>query len=112
MKTLLSATATINPAEISKKLHLKGEAMSDKETLLKRLTAYLSDEQKHTLRIYGHGASGKSTFARRLQLGLGEERANLLETDPYVITGEYRDLLSSKDFPHQKSQPASQPFMN
>ena len=76
--------------------------MSDEEKLLKRLIAYLSDEQKHTLRIYGHGASGKSTFARRLQLALGEERANLLETDPYVITGEYRDLLRSKDFPHQK----------
>ena len=102
MKTLLSATATINPAEISKKLYLKGEAMSDEEKLLKRLTAYLSDDQKHTLRIYGHGASGKSTFARKLQLALGEDRANLLETDPYVITGEYRDLLSSKDFPHQK----------
>ena len=76
--------------------------MSDEEKLLKRLTAYLSDDQHHTLRIYGHGASGKSTFARKLQLALGEERANLLETDPYVITGEYRDLLSSKDFPHQK----------
>ena len=33
---------------------------------------------------------------------LGEERANLLETDPYVISGTYRELLSSKDFPHQK----------
>ena len=66
------------------------------------MTAYLSDDQKHTLRIYGHGASGKSTFARKLQLILGEERANLLATDPYVIVGEYRDLLSSKDFPHQK----------
>ena len=76
--------------------------MSDEEKLLKRLTAYLSDDQHHTLRIYGHGASGKSTFARKLQLALGEERANLLETDPYVITGDYRDLLSSKDFPHQK----------
>ena len=76
--------------------------MSDEEKLLKRLTAYLSDDQHHTLRIYGHGASGKSTFARKLQLALGEDRANLLETDPYVITGEYRDLLSSKDFPHQK----------
>ena len=60
--------------------------MSDEEKLLERLTAYLSDDQKHTLRIYGHGASGKSTFARKLQL----------------ILGEYRDLLSSKDFPHQK----------
>lgn len=76
--------------------------MSDEEKLLERLTAYLSDDQKHTLRIYGHGASGQSTFARKLQLILGEERANLLATDPYVIVGEYRDLLSSKDFPHQK----------
>ena len=76
--------------------------MSDEEKLLERLTAYLSDDQKHTLRIYGHGASGKSTFARKLQLILGEERANLLATDPYLIVGEYRDLLSSKDFPHQK----------
>ena len=76
--------------------------MSDEEKLLERLTAYLSDDQKHTLRIYGHGASDKSAFARKLQLILGEERANLLATDPYVIVGEYRDLLSSKDFPHQK----------
>ena len=76
--------------------------MSDEGKLLESLVDYLSDGQKHTLRIYGHGASGKSTFARKLQLALGEEGANLLETDPYVITGEYRDLLSTKDFPHQK----------
>ena len=76
--------------------------MSDEGKLLESLVGYLSDGQKHTLRIYGHGASGKSTFARKLQLALGEEGANLMETDPYVITGEYRDLLSSKDFPHQK----------
>ena len=76
--------------------------MSDEEKLLESLTAYLIADQKHTIRIYGHGASGKSTFARKLQLALGEEGANLLETDPYVITGAYRDLLSSKDFPHQK----------
>ena len=76
--------------------------MSDEEKLLENLTAYLIADQKHTIRLYGHGASGKSTFARKLQLALGEERANLLETDPYVITGAYRDLLSSKDFPHQK----------
>ena len=76
--------------------------MSDEGKLLESLVDYLSDGQKHTLRIFGHGASGKSTFARKLQLALGEDRANLLKTDPYVITGEYRDLLSSKDFPHQK----------
>ena len=76
--------------------------MSDEEKLLESLTGYLIDDQRHTICIYGHGASGKSTFARKLQLILGEERTNLLTTDPYVITGEYRDLLSSKDFPHQK----------
>ncbi|WP_149556495.1 uridine kinase family protein [Streptococcus cristatus] len=76
--------------------------MSDEGKLLESLVDYLSDGQKHTLRIFGHGASGKSTFARKLQLTLGEEGTNLLETDPYVITGEYRDLLISKDFPHQK----------
>ena len=76
--------------------------MSDEGKLLESLVDYLSDGQKHTLRIFGHGASGKSTFARKLQLTLGEEGINLLETDPYVITGEYRDLLISKDFPHQK----------
>ena len=76
--------------------------MSDEEKLLESLIMYLIDDQKHTIRIYGHGASGKSTFAQKLQLMLGEERANLLETDPYVISGTYRELLSSKDFPHQK----------
>ena len=81
---------------------MKERNKSDEGKLLESLVDYLSDGQKHTLRIYGHGASGKSTFARKLQLALGEEGANLLETDPYVITGEYRDLLSSKDFPHQK----------
>ncbi|KAA0963427.1 phosphoribulokinase [Streptococcus cristatus] len=76
--------------------------MSDEGKLLESLVDYLSDGQKHALRIYGHGASGKSTFARKLQLALDEEGTNLLETDPYVITGEHRDLLSAKDFPHQK----------
>ena len=76
--------------------------MSDEGKVLESVVDYLSDGQKHTLRIFGDGASGKSTFARKLQLTLGEDGANLLETDPYVITGEYRDLLSSKDFPHQK----------
>ena len=44
--------------------------MSDEGKLLESLVDYLSDGQKHTLRIYGHGASGKSTFARKLQLAL------------------------------------------
>jgi len=76
--------------------------MEAAETLLGNLTAYLSDGRKHSLRIFGHGASGKSTFAKALQLQLGREQVNLLETDPYVISGEYRSTLAPKDFPHQK----------
>ena len=53
--------------------------------------------KKHTLAIYGHGASGKSTFAKRLVESLGRERVN-----PYIIDGEYRDLLAVKEFPEQK----------
>lgn len=62
MKTLSSVTATIDPRGIFKKFYLKGEVMSGEKKLLKRLTAYLSDDQNHTLRIYGHGASGKLTL--------------------------------------------------
>ena len=60
------------------------------------------DGKKHTLAIYGHGASGKSTFAKRLVEELGQERVNLLAADPYIIDGEYRDLLAVKEFPEQK----------
>lgn len=63
--------------------------MPDDGKFLERLTTYLSDGRKHALRIFGHGASGKSTFAKKLQMKLGETQVNLLETDPYVITGEY-----------------------
>lgn len=60
------------------------------------------DGKKHTLAIYGHGASGKSTFAKRLVESLGRERVNLLAADPYIIDGEYRDLLAVREFPEQK----------
>ena len=74
--------------------------MSDEETLLERLTAYLSDDPKHTIRIYGHGASGKSTFAQELHQALDSTTVNLLETDPY-ITSE-RHLIVPKQAPNQK----------
>ena len=71
-------------------------------SLVEVVKNYLLDGKKHTLAIYGHGASGKSTFAKRLVESLGRERVNLLVADPYIIDGEYRDLLAVKDFPEQK----------
>ena len=76
--------------------------MSDEEKLLESLTAYLIADQNILYVYMVMVLQASQLFARKLQLALGEERANLLETDPYVITGAYRDLLSSKDFPHQK----------
>lgn len=71
-------------------------------SLVEVVKNYLLDGKKHTLAIYGHGASGKSTFAKRLVESLGRERVNLLAADPYIIDGEYRDLLAVREFPEQK----------
>ncbi|WP_161979126.1 uridine kinase family protein [Streptococcus sp. S784/96/1] len=70
--------------------------------LLDYLHNYLSDGQRHTVRIFGHGGAGKSTFAKELLEILPSDKVNLLETDPYIINGELRQLVSSKDFPNQK----------
>lgn len=72
------------------------------KSLVEVVKNYLLDGKKHTLAIYGHGASGKSTFAKRLVEELGQERVNLLAAAPYIIDGEYRDLLAVKEFPEQK----------
>ena len=72
------------------------------KSLVEVVKNYLLDGKKHTLAIYGHGASGKSVFAKRLVEELGQERVNLLAADPYIIDGEYRDLLAVKEFPEQK----------
>lgn len=71
-------------------------------SLVEVVKNYLLDGKKHTLAIYGHGASGKSTFAKRLVDSLGRERVNLLAADPYIIDGEYRELLTVREFPEQK----------
>lgn len=80
------------------------------ERMLEELTSYLMDGQNHSIRIYGHGASGKSSFSRKLIDRLGSERANLLETDAYILAEDYRKLLVPRDFPEQKltaSMPAA-----
>ncbi|WP_162012018.1 hypothetical protein [Streptococcus sp. S784/96/1] len=63
--------------------------------LLDYLHNYLSDGQRHTVRIFGHGGAGKSTFAKELLEILPSDKVNLLETDPYIINGELRQLVSS-----------------
>lgn len=70
--------------------------------LLDYLHNYLSDDQRHTVRIFGHGGAGKATFAKELLEILPSDKVNLLETDPYIINGELRQLVSPKAFPNQK----------
>ncbi|WP_236561853.1 uridine kinase [Streptococcus halichoeri] len=55
-----------------------------------------------TIRIYGHGASGQSTFTKMLVEQLNPEKINLLETDPYIIDGDYRTTVQPRIFPNQK----------
>lgn len=55
-----------------------------------------------TIGIYGHGASGKSTFAERLLLKFDENQVNFLETDPYIIDGNYRSSVVPKENTNQK----------
>lgn len=62
----------------------------------------IKKKEKITIRIYGHGASGKSTFTKKLVEKLNPEKINLLETDPYIISGYYRDLVQPKESPNQK----------
>ncbi|BBD23423.1 hypothetical protein HMPREF1044_0857 [Streptococcus constellatus subsp. constellatus SK53] len=45
--------------------------MSDEEKLLERLTAYLSDDQKHTLRIYGHWCFRQVNFRSKTPTNSG-----------------------------------------
>ncbi|EGE53799.1 uridine kinase family protein [Streptococcus parauberis] len=68
-------------------------------TAIKKL---VENEDKITIRVFGHGASGKSTFTKMLVEQVNPEKVNLLETDPYIISGNYRDLVQSKINPNQK----------
>ena len=71
-----------------------------KKELIKRLVSEIESGKIKTLGIYGHGASGKSTFAQELYQALDAEKVNLLETDPYIISG--RHLVVPKEIPDQK----------
>ncbi|MDY3041938.1 phosphoribulokinase [Streptococcus pluranimalium] len=62
---------------------------------------YLLCEKTSTIRIVGYGASGKSSLAKDLADVLGNH-VNLLETDPYISSSEYRKLVVPKALPDQK----------
>ena len=71
-----------------------------KKELVERLVSEIESGKVKTLGIYGHGASGKSTFAQELYQELDSQKVNLLETDPYIISG--RHLVVPKETPDQK----------
>ena len=71
-----------------------------KKDLIERLVSEIESGKVKTLGIYGHGASGKSTFAQELYQELDSQKVNLLETDPYIISG--RHLVVPKEIPDQK----------
>lgn len=73
-----------------------------KKELLIYLKSFLEDGKTHTIRIFGHGASGKSQFAKELINLLDADSVNLLETDPYIMKSQLRQLLIPKNFPEQK----------
>ena len=71
-----------------------------KKDLIDQFVSEIEMGKVKTLGIYGHGASGKSTFAQELYQALDSTTVNLLETDPYIISG--RHLGVPKDAPDQK----------
>lgn len=74
----------------------------EKELFLNSLYQEMDKGNLQTLGIYGHGGSGKSVLAQELWTLIGKERANLLETDVYVLDGSVRDLVAPRMFPNQK----------
>lgn len=74
----------------------------DTKELIRNLLSRIEDKKPFTIGIYGHGASGKTTFAKALVQTLGAERVNLLETDPYIISGENRSSVYPKNNDKQK----------
>ena len=71
-----------------------------KKDLIEQLVSEIDSGRIRTLGIYGHGASGKSTFAQELYQELDFKKVNLLETDPYITSGQH--LVVPKETPDQK----------
>ena len=71
-----------------------------KKDLIDQFVSEIESGKVQTLGSYGHGASRKSTFAQELYQALDSTTVNLLETDPYIISG--RHLVVPKDAPNQK----------
>ncbi|MGT2912073.1 uridine kinase family protein [Streptococcus cameli] len=57
--------------------------------LLADIVAWCQKRDRTVIRICGHGASGKTTFAKKLMDSFPEGRAQLVETDAYVISNAY-----------------------
>ena len=59
------------------------------EKLIQTLKDYTKDRKRTVIRICGHGASGKTTFVNRLLKAFPVGQCQVIETDAYVISGEY-----------------------
>ena len=59
------------------------------EKFIQKLKDYTENRKSTVVRICGHGASGKTTFAKRLQKAYPAGRCQVIETDAYIISGEY-----------------------
>ncbi len=59
------------------------------EKLIQTLKDYTKDRKRTVIRICGHGASGKTTFVNRLLKAFSVGQCQVIETDAYVISGEY-----------------------
>ena len=59
------------------------------EKFIQKLKDYTENRKSTVVRICGHGASGKTTFAKRLQKAYPAGQCQVIETDTYIISGEY-----------------------
>lgn len=65
------------------------------ETLIKEILEYINMRTYTMIGISGHGGSGKTIFSNRLCQAMEEGSYNHLNTDPYIINGEYRRQLEA-----------------
>ncbi len=65
------------------------------EQFLNLIADYLKKQNKHIVRISGHGAAGKTTCSEAVMNRLESNTYNYLNTDAYIIKGDYRKSLEA-----------------
>lgn len=65
------------------------------DQLVEEINRFIKSRKKCLIRISGHGAAGKTTFAEAIMKELKSNTYNYLNTDSYIIQGEYRKPLEA-----------------